>query len=163
MFRLKFRFDFTRLCLLLASAVWLFIGAPQPIAAQTGPPGCPGHTPGPNPWNPCNWDAHKIMAEIENPHADLVTVAAHRGTHSLAGTTQAPGVAENSLEAIGIAAQQGWESIEIDVKRTSDGIPVLSHDKVWGRETCLHPKGNLEFFSPFDSIPPPRAGSIIFL
>jgi hypothetical protein len=36
---------------------------------------------------------------------------------------------------------------------------VLSHDKVWGRETCLHPKGNLEFFSPFDPEGPAPPGS----
>ncbi len=86
--------------------------------------------------NPNNFDTAKIMQAIRNPHSDLTTVAAHRGIHALAGTNQAPNVPENSLQAIGFAAQEGWESIEIDIKLTSDGTPILSHDKTWGREWC---------------------------
>ncbi|WP_446743383.1 RICIN domain-containing protein [Silvibacterium acidisoli] len=99
--------------------------------------------------NPNNWDTTNIMAAIRNPHPDLVTVAAHRGVHALAGTDQAPNVPENSLQAIGLAAQAGWEAIEIDVKLTSDGVPILTHDKNWGREWCG--LGNFNFSgAPFD-------------
>jgi glucosylceramidase len=42
----------------------------------------------------------------------------------------------SSLKAVGQAAQDGWEMIELDVKLTSDGVPILTHDKTWGREWC---------------------------
>ncbi len=87
-------------------------------------------------FNPKNYDNAKIMTAIRQPGSDLVILAAHRGTHALAGTTQAVGVPENSLMSIGAAAQAGWEAIEIDVKVTQDGVPILSHDSTWGREWC---------------------------
>jgi len=103
--------------------------APSPLL------GCPTAI-GSSANNPCNWDVNNILWAIRNPHPDLVMLAAHRGTHALAGTTQAPNVPENSLQAVGLAAQEGWESIEIDVKLTQDNVPILSHDSTWGREWC---------------------------
>lgn len=134
----------TRALLLCASAIALG-GAPTADAAWTLS----------NP-NPHNFDTALIMQEMANPHPDLVTVAAHRGIHALGGTNQAPKVPENSLQAIGYAAQEGWESIEIDVKLTSDGVPVLSHDAVWGRETCYSAcllAGPFDPFNPSPSAP----------
>lgn len=84
--------------------------------------------------NPRNYDNAKILGVMRSRQAGVL--AAHRGTHALAGTDQAPNVPENSLQAIGMAAQAGWEAIEIDVKLTSDRIPILSHDSTWGREWC---------------------------
>lgn len=98
-------------------------------------------------YNPNNFDSRKIIDALYNPHSDLVTIAAHRGIHALAGTDQAPLVPENSLQAIGFAAREGWEMVEIDVKLTKDKVPILSHDQTWGRQTCY----NACFFSgPFD-------------
>jgi hypothetical protein len=51
--------------------------------------------------NPNNFDSALIMQEIAHPHSDLVTIAAHRGIHALAGTNQAPKVAENSHRRAG--------------------------------------------------------------
>lgn len=76
------------------------------------------------------------MAALYTPHPDLVLLSAHRGLHALANTSQTPRVPENSLESIGYAAEAGWEMIELDIKLTSDGVPILSHDKTWGREWC---------------------------
>jgi glycerophosphoryl diester phosphodiesterase len=56
-----------------------------------------------------------------------VLVAAHR-----ADWRSAP---ENSLAAIEAAVRQGAEVIEIDVKRTSDGVLVLMHDDSVDRTT----------------------------
>lgn len=60
-------------------------------------------------------------------------VAAHRGDHSLLSSVN--NVPENSLEAVELAAKNGAEIIEVDIRMTSDGIPILSHDSKWGRET----------------------------
>jgi hypothetical protein len=108
-------------------------------------------TPAPlaNP-NPNNFDSAKIMAAFATPHSDLTLISAHRGIHALAGLSQARGVPENSIEAIGLAAQEGWETIEIDVRVTSDGVPILSHDRTWGREWCgLSPFPGNYIYSPF--------------
>jgi hypothetical protein len=86
--------------------------------------------------NPNNFDTPEIMAALYTPHPDLVLLSAHRGLHALANTSQTPRVPENSLESIGYAAEAGWEMIELDIKLTSDGVPILSHDKTWGREWC---------------------------
>lgn len=86
-------------------------------------------------YNPCDFSTARIMAVIENPPSDLITVSSHRGLHALIdGANQL--VPENSLQAIGLAAQAGLEMIELDIKLTSDGVPIMSHDQTWGRETC---------------------------
>lgn len=109
---------------LRSAFVLLLLGISASLAAQN--------------YNPNNFDTQKIMDAVYNPHPDLVTIAAHRGIHALAGTSQAPLVPENSLQAVGFAAQEGWEMVEIDIKLTSDGIPILSHDATWGRQTCYN-------------------------
>ncbi len=87
------------------------------------------------------------MAVIENPPSDLITVSSHRGLHALVNGSN-PLVPENSLQAVGLAAQAGLEMIELDVKLTSDGVPIMSHDLTWGRETC--PAANsVGAFNPF--------------
>lgn len=87
------------------------------------------------------------MAVIENPPSDLITVSSHRGLHALVDGAN-PLVPENSFQAIGLAAQAGLEMIELDVKLTSDGLPIMSHDQTWGRETC--PTTNfIGAFNPF--------------
>ena len=143
MFRVKKDFAPMRTRALLLCASALTLGGVTPVDAAWNPD---------NP-NPHNFDTEKIMQEIKNPHSDLVTIAAHRGIHALVRTNQAPKVAENSLQAIGMAAQEGWETIEIDVKLTSDGVPILSHDKTWGREWCYDDSGDDEppsWRGPFD-------------
>jgi|GEM_PF-676895 len=138
MIRPKQQFNFTQLCFLLASVICIPLAAPLRAAAQdTAEPS--GNTVWTstlaNP-NPNGFDTPQIMQALYNPHQDLVLLSAHRGIHALAGLNQASGVSENSLQSIGLAAQQGWEMIELDVKLTSDGVPILSHDKTWGREWC---------------------------
>lgn len=60
---------------------------------------------------------------------------AHRGVNmrsTVAG--------ENSLEAIRLAKAAGFEALETDVRRTSDGVLVVMHDSTLNR-TCLHADG----------------------
>ncbi|WP_293912620.1 lipoprotein [Deinococcus sp.] len=103
-------------------------------------------------FNPNNFDTSRIMDAIKNPKSDLVIVSSHRGNHALVDGRY-PNVPENSLEAIGLAAQSGIEEIEIDVKLTQDGVPILSHDTTWGREQCNATPSNGAFgqFDPFGS------------
>lgn len=46
-----------------------------------------------------------------------------------------PGVAENSLAGIVRAAERGADLVEIDVRRSLDGVPFLIHDPFLGRTT----------------------------
>lgn len=57
-----------------------------------------------------------------NPLLDLSArpVIAHRGA-----SAEAP---ENTLEALRLAATQGCDAFEVDVRLTRDGVPVLLHD-----------------------------------
>jgi glycerophosphoryl diester phosphodiesterase len=97
------------------------------------------------------------MSALFNPHSDLVMLSAHRGIHALAGLNQASGVPENPLESIGLAAQAGWEMIELDVKLTSDGVPMLSHDRTWGRQWCALTSGLINV--PYDPFTLPGSSS----
>jgi len=62
---------------------------------------------------------------------DLVAVCAHRGYW------RENGVPENSLRAIQRAFDNRIETVEIDIKMSSDGEPVLMHDWNLGRTTEL--------------------------
>jgi hypothetical protein len=116
-------FDFMRLCMLLASVFWATVAAPFTAVAQDTvepPDNTVWTTTLANP-NPNGFDTPNILNALQTPHSDLVLLSAHRGLHALAGLSQTPGVPENSLQSIGLAA--GWEMIELDVKLTSDGVP----------------------------------------
>ncbi len=62
-----------------------------------------------------------------NPNSSEVLVAAHRAAHSE--------VPENSIPAIIRAIELGVDIVELDVKVTKDGIPVLMHDRTIDRTT----------------------------
>jgi len=108
-------------------------------------------------YNPCDYDAGKIVQEMIHPHSNLVMLAAHRGAHntinpSINETVLAP---ENSLESIGAAALLGYEMAEVDIKLSSDSVPMLSHDTTWGREAlCPGCSAGGEYFNPFGSYTP---------
>ena len=82
-----------------------------------------------------NYNAYHIMDTIRTRHPDLVMLAAHRGIHAIWGSDQYTTTPENSLEAIQNAADNGIEIVELDVRLTQDGVPILTHDSTWGRET----------------------------
>jgi glycerophosphoryl diester phosphodiesterase len=102
-------------------------------------------------YNPRQLDTQKIMRAFRENYSDLTLISAHRGVHALAQLNQVPNVPENSLEAIEWAARDGYEAIEVDVRLTSDGQAVLTHDKSWGREWCgsSNTWTNVQLFDPF--------------
>lgn len=75
-----------------------------------------------------------IRKEFLNPASKNVLVASHRAVHH-----ELP---ENSLPAIKEAIRLGVDIIEIDVKVSKDGIPMLMHDGKVDRTTTG--KGDLE-------------------
>lgn len=60
-------------------------------------------------------------------HASTVLVAAHRAAHH--------GFPENSLGAVQHAIDLGVDIIEIDIRITADGVPVVLHDQRVDRTT----------------------------
>ncbi len=72
-----------------------------------------------------------FTSTLDNPsHLELFNtpdVISHRG-----GGNYAP---ENTLSAINMGIDFGADSIEFDVRFTSDGIPILMHDATLGRTT----------------------------
>lgn len=120
----KRHFDWMPLCLLFLVVAGMNLIASREASAQQ------------TPLNPNGFDTPEIIDALYTPHSDLVMISAHRGFHALAGLPQAKGVPENSLQSIIVAAEAGWEMIELDVKVTKDGVPILSHDKTWGKEWC---------------------------
>ncbi|WP_369146800.1 glycerophosphodiester phosphodiesterase [Streptomyces sp. R44] len=62
-----------------------------------------------------------------------VTVVAHRGDPYR--------VRENTLPSIASAIERGADTVEIDVRLTADGVPVLLHDdtlkRLWGHDRPL--------------------------
>lgn len=57
---------------------------------------------------------------VKKTDRDKISLIAHRGF-----SCQAP---ENSVPAINKAAEYGYDTVEIDVRQTADGVWVISHD-----------------------------------
>lgn len=79
----------------------------------------------------------EIKKDFLNSASNTVLVASHRAAHNH--------FPENSLPAIKEAIRLGVDILEIDVKVTTDGIPVLMHDGTINRTTTG--KGKLEEMS----------------
>lgn len=75
-----------------------------------------------------------IRKDFLDPTSKNVLVASHRAVHHL--------LPENSLPAIKEAIRLGVDIVEIDVKVSKDGIPMLMHDGKVDRTTTG--KGDLE-------------------
>lgn len=70
--------------------------------------------------------SHRVNTPINLHHVEEVAarrplMIAHRGG------VIAPDAPENSARAIELAAQQGYDMVELDVRRARDGVPVLFH------------------------------------
>jgi len=68
-----------------------------------------------------------IQKEFNNPNSKTILVAAHRGAHI--------GNCENSILSTKQSIKLGVDIIELDVKVTKDGVPVLMHDGTINRTT----------------------------
>ena len=79
----------------------------------------------------------RLAALLDDEQSPYVMVAAHRAAHD--------GVPENSLAAIEQAIALGVDIIEIDVRTTSDGVPVILHDQHVDRTT--DGQGDVEMLS----------------
>ncbi|WP_198666052.1 glycerophosphodiester phosphodiesterase family protein [Tropicimonas sp. IMCC34043] len=78
----------------------------------------------------------QLIDVYEHPenHPDYVMVMGHRAGVYEGGTRARY---ENSVSAIEYAIAAGADMIEIDVRKTADGVLVLSHDKtIDGKTTC---------------------------
>lgn len=75
-----------------------------------------------------------IKKDFLTTDSKTVLVASHRAVHHI--------LPENSIPAVKEAIQLGIDIVEIDVKVTSDGVPVLMHDGKIDRTT--NGKGNPE-------------------
>jgi glycerophosphoryl diester phosphodiesterase len=69
----------------------------------------------------------RLFALLDDEQSPYAMVAAHRAAHD--------GVPENSLAAIEQAIALGVDIIEIDVRTTLDGVPVILHDQHVDRTT----------------------------
>lgn len=89
-----------------------------------------------------------ITLQYERPITDTIfTILAHRGGGRNSDRLPA---SENSLGIIAIAESFGANGIEIDVRLTNDGIPILFHDenfspRLVNTEYCVGPVSNYTF------------------
>lgn len=88
------------------------------------------------------WDVRKVIDSWRHPQSDLVSICAHRGASHEGGV-------ENSLTSFRRAAQEGWESVEIDVRLTRDGQVVVFHDRGLGRLTDITVPDGEVLYNPF--------------
>lgn len=72
-------------------------------------------------------EAEKILAHQSSPTSDEVLIIAHRGDWRTAP--------ENSLHAFEACIEAGYDMVEVDVRKTSDGVVVVMHDESVNRTT----------------------------
>lgn len=98
---------------------------------------------------PCVYQNYKIIDAWRNLNTDrhMVIVIAHRGwwgnhngpSNSCgARVNYASGDPENSIYAVNDALHTGFEAVEVDIKMTRDGVPILMHDYTLGRTTDIY-------------------------
>ncbi len=71
--------------------------------------------------------ADELRKVFLDPGSETVLVASHRASHL--------NFPENSIPALHDAVRLGVDIIEIDVKITADGVPILMHDRTIDRTT----------------------------
>ncbi|WWD16431.1 hypothetical protein CI109_100857 [Kwoniella shandongensis] len=85
----------------------------------------------------------KFLQLIKFPQPDSFILSAHRG-YKWGGT------AENSKAALRKAVAEGFICVEVDVRMTSDNVPVIVHDATIGRVTNIAEHlGRSDVYSPF--------------
>lgn len=63
---------------------------------------------------------------------EKICITAHRGASD--------GAPENTMASIALAIEEGADYVELDVRLTADGVPVLLHDKTLSRTTGVSKK-----------------------
>jgi len=110
-----------RALVLIAACAALMAGCSREPAAPAAPPAAAAPTPS---LAPTSLSAFFDCLQREN----ATLVAAHRGG-------DAPGYAENALATFAHTVAQAPVALEIDVRRTKDGVLVLMHDDTLERTT----------------------------
>ncbi|OCF58864.1 hypothetical protein L486_03355 [Kwoniella mangroviensis CBS 10435] len=88
-------------------------------------------------------DVRQFIQRIKYPKQGDFLLSAHRGFRW-------DGVPENSRTSIKRAVEHGMICVEIDIRLTSDGVPVLCHDQTLGRVTNIAEyMGRSDAYSPF--------------
>jgi len=80
-----------------------------------------GLRPGFAQWNPVIEGRHPVWVAVLGQRREAPTLVGHHGVPSIAP--------ENTLAGVRAACQLGIPGIEVDVRVTADGIPVLIHDR----------------------------------
>src|SRR5215207_7868150 len=62
-----------------------------------------------------------------------INAASHQHLYKIAHRGASAYAPENSLEAFRIAAEMGAELVEVDIRLTRDGVPVVAHDSTLSR------------------------------
>ncbi|MEM7443954.1 MAG: glycerophosphodiester phosphodiesterase family protein [Pseudomonadota bacterium] len=75
----------------------------------------------------CSDQPERVEPYRSNPANGKPLIVAHRGANSIAP--------ENTLAATAAAFSQGCDIVEVDVRTTADGVPVLVHDQTVDRTT----------------------------
>lgn len=109
----------------IAFSVLILVTLFQPVIAQTTP-------------------VDSILNDFYH-HPEQVMVTAHRSAHLV--------YPENSLEAIRDAIEIGADIIELDVRKTKDGVYVLLHDKNIDRTTASKGEVSSYTFDQLSKIP----------
>jgi len=109
---------------------------------------------------PCVYQNYKILNVWKhlNSERHMVVVIAHRGWWGNekgpantcgARNDRASGDPENSIYAVQDALHGGFEAVEVDIKMTRDGIPILMHDFTLGRTTDIYQGSGQRKFDPY--------------
>lgn len=72
-------------------------------------------------------EADKIISKFLDPNGDVMVIA-HRGNWL-------NGKPENGLDSIRESISEGLDMVELDIRNTRDGVPVLMHDDTINRTT----------------------------
>lgn len=78
-----------------------------------------------------------LRAKLQDPDKGVFVVA-HRGCHNPAPTHQLGAAPENSALALAHCVALGVDMMELDVRRTKDGVLVIAHDETVDRTTDGH-------------------------
>lgn len=109
---------------------------------------------------PCVYQNYKIINTWRNLNTErnMVIVIAHRGKWGNhvgprdscgARVNYASGDPENSIAAVNDALHTGFEAVEVDIKMTRDGVPILMHDYTLGRTTDIYNSVGQRKFDPY--------------
>lgn len=101
----------------------------------------------------CNLNHAKILDTIKNQKPkDLLFIVAHRGIHGTINSDQYKLTPENTRESLDNADKECIEAVEIDVRLSSDSVPMITHDANWGRELRVPNGDGTCCYNPYTNV-----------